>query len=81
VGRDLERLAREIEELRAELEALLGSPGYLSVPTERTEHLAGCLLRGEDPGRTTPGEQELFERMGAYLPIYRELEQEGGFDR
>jgi hypothetical protein len=80
VGRDLERLAREIEELRAELDALLGTPGHLSVTTERTEHLAGCLLRGEDPAPMTSAEEELLRRMREYLPIYRELEEEGAFD-
>jgi hypothetical protein len=80
-GRDLKRLAREIEELREKLDALVGAPGHLSVATERTEHLAGCLLRGEDPGPITPAEEELFKKMGTYLPVFLELEEEGAFDR
>jgi hypothetical protein len=80
VGRDLGRLAREIEEIRAEVDALLRAPGHLRASTERTEHLTGCLLRGEDPGPMTPGEEELLEEMRVYLPVFRELEEEGAFD-
>jgi hypothetical protein len=81
MGRDLARLAREIEEIRAEFDGLLGPPGYEGVSTERVYHLAGCLVYGDDPGPMTPGEADLLELMREYLPVYRELEEEGAFDR
>jgi hypothetical protein len=78
---DLERcLAREMEELRAEISSLLGPPGYKGVSTERTLHMAKCLKHGEDPGPITSDEADLLERMREYLPVFRELEEEGAFD-
>jgi hypothetical protein len=71
------RLEDELEKIRQELQAL--DSGRSRLPRERIEALTEAALRGEEPEDLTPQERDLFEKFLAYVPVVRELEEEGAF--
>jgi hypothetical protein len=71
------RLEQELERIKLELEGL--DLGRHRLPKGRYHELTESALRGEEPEDLTDRERELFEQIRVYVPVIRELEEEGAF--